>query len=153
MRYLQNDTVDSITTECRTPAQCQGTVGIIMNVIVGVKMVILLILNTQGYLWWRKARASNFTAALKLLMIGSSAIVSEFYVADYIRVCLPIFKQRFDTLVRATHNCRLVCVLHAERACWCQKRHQVRSPQCVAIIRFCANSYLVLCNHPYWRHS
>jgi hypothetical protein len=75
MRVLQDDSVNIDTSECKTAAQCQGTVGIVMNVIVGIKMVVLVLLNMQGYLWWRKARRSNFTAALKLLMIGSTAIV------------------------------------------------------------------------------
>lgn len=47
-----------------------------MSVIVGIKMVVLVFLNLQGYLWWRKVKGSSFTLCLKLLLIGSTGIVS-----------------------------------------------------------------------------
>lgn len=129
MRVLQDDTVIIETSECKTAAQCQGTVGIVMNVIVGIKMVVLVLLNVQGYLWWRKARRSNFTAALKLLMIGSTAIVRTLLtVLDNLRVRLQVYRKELAAAICAVSDCRLVCVLHPLRAGWRKTRHQGGPP-------------------------
>lgn len=62
---------------CKTPLECKGTVGTVMDVIVGIKMVVLCLGNLQGFLWWRSHKHSSFTLALKLLLIGSTGIVSH----------------------------------------------------------------------------
>jgi hypothetical protein len=72
-RYLQESTEEP---HCKTAAECKGTVGIVMDVIVGIKMVVLLFGNLQGWLWWRSVKSNTFTTSLKLLLLASSGIVS-----------------------------------------------------------------------------
>ena len=62
---------------CKTPAECKGWLGIVVDVLIGIKMVVLVLLNLQGYLWWRNTRGTNFTFSIKLLLIISTAIVSQ----------------------------------------------------------------------------
>lgn len=61
---------------CKTPAECKGWLGILVDVLIGLKMVALVLLNLQGYIWWRNTRGTNFTFSIKMLFIISTAIVS-----------------------------------------------------------------------------
>ena len=62
---------------CKIPAECKGWLGIVVDVILGIKMVYLVSVNVQGYLWWRNTKGTNFTLAIKLLLIISTFIVSN----------------------------------------------------------------------------
>jgi len=79
-----------LTVVCKTPAECKGWLGIVVDVIVGIKMVILVALNMQGYFWWRNTRGSNFTFSIKFLFIISTAIVRflSVIVSDNSGVCV-----------------------------------------------------------------
>ena len=68
--------MDEVAVVCKTPAECKGWLGIVVDVLVGIKMVVLVGLNIQGYLWWRNTRGTNFTFSIKFLFIISTAIVS-----------------------------------------------------------------------------
>lgn len=59
-----------------TPKECKGTVGTVMDVIVGIKMVVLIFSNLQGWLWWRRVKHNSFTLSLKVLLLASTGIVS-----------------------------------------------------------------------------
>ena len=47
-----------------------------MDVIVGLKGFILILLNIQGFLWWRRTKNSQFSVGIKVLIILSTIIVS-----------------------------------------------------------------------------
>lgn len=64
---------------CKTAEECTPAVNWItylITALVGVKMLIILFLNLQGYFWWRNVLASYFTLSIKILLILSSGVVS-----------------------------------------------------------------------------
>jgi len=81
---------------CKTAEECTPAVNWItylITALVGVKMLIILFLNLQGYFWWRNVLASYFTLSIKILLILSSGVVS--------------IKNTFD-------QCRLLRSLHID---------------------------------------
>jgi len=91
LRQLDNHDIQVM--ECKTPADCKGVVGIIMDVIVCLKMLMLLFGNLQGYLWWHKHASDRFTNMVKLLLVGCSLIViTEFAYRFSDKELIPLFQ-------------------------------------------------------------
>ena len=78
--------------ECKTPSQCKGIVGSIMDVLLGIKMVVLLCGNFQAYKWWKHHKGTSFTFMIRFLLVASSAIIiSEFAYRFTDKELVPLF--------------------------------------------------------------
>ena len=76
---MQNGTIPILeeNEEGFTAPSCKSTVGYVMDAILGIKGLVIIILNIQGYLWWRKKAKGYHFHAIKILVFFSIAIVSQ----------------------------------------------------------------------------
>lgn len=63
---------------CKTPENVTTNdwYPLLMNALFIALTLFVVASNTQAYLWWRDVKPSNQSAALKLLLIAASLIVS-----------------------------------------------------------------------------
>ena len=65
------------TAECQSPSECKGMLGYTLDVLITIKAIVLVLLNIQGYQWFRHNRNNRYVLGVKVLLMVSSLIVSS----------------------------------------------------------------------------
>ena len=135
---------------CKIPAECKGWLGIVVDVILGFKMLFLVYKNLEGYLWWRKTKATSFTLTIKFLLIFSTFIVStlkrySLFFSDCRRIRIQIFCEKNQSPFPTNDHCLVPVFRHTDSALTYKIPQAKRiQNQRTTINCFCANTLCLL---------
>jgi hypothetical protein len=97
-----------------TAPECRDTLAYVFDAILGIKGILLILLNIQGFLWWwRKTRGYRFLAIKALMILCACLVSQQILLLDNIAVCIQIFEKRDFVFVPVAANQLVFRILHS----------------------------------------